>query len=306
MSYSLSCPSIGCYTNFQCDPEFLNKVVAVAYVKKSYNGINKSTAATWKDTLLEAYAAGEAFIVFNVSGEKPKPDTATVAGRGMQTTKALAKTHTVNYTDMQGVVYGNVEWYNDMLSNSAKYDFYYFTPNRIWDASGYYVTVIGDPIVTAELNTYQMAEVSVQWVSKVNPLPYDFDTDSFLEGLFFTITNITGTPFGTYDFDITLSSCTALPLVFSAEINVDGVTYPNLTWSLIGVTSNGSGSFTIDNWVGSTSPTIAFENSSTDEQELTITPLNTGVGSFTIQVATGAGCVIGTQEITITNPTNCD
>ncbi len=99
--YSLDCPTIGCYTNFQCDPEFLNKVVAVAFVNKSYSGsINKSTPELWLESLHEAYLMGEGFLILNTSGEKPKPDTATVSGRGMQTTKALAKTHTVNIQDM--------------------------------------------------------------------------------------------------------------------------------------------------------------------------------------------------------------
>jgi hypothetical protein len=302
--FSLQCPSIGCYTNYQCDPEFLNKVVAVAYVNKSYNGINKTTPALWQETLLEAYVAGQAFIVFNVSGEKPKPDTATTSGRGMQTTKALAKTHTVNYTDMQGVVYGNVEWYNDMLSNSSKYDFYYFTPNRIWDASGYYVTVIGDPVITAELNTYQMADVSVQWVSKVNPLPYEFDTDTFLEGLYFIITNVTNN-YASNAFTFTnTEGCDSLVLDFSAALNVSGVT-PQYNWSIIGATLNQAGNYEIDNWIGTGDGVFNFGGGTSEETTITLLWENVGSGSFFIQVATESGCVIGQQEIFVNNLIDC-
>jgi hypothetical protein len=180
--YSFTCPDIGCYTNYQCDPEFQNKIIAVAYVKKAFalTPTEKSTPELWSAALLSRYSAGQGYIVFNTSGEKPKPDTATTTGRGMQNTKALAKTHTVNYVDMQGVVDTNVQFYNDILATSQNFDFYYFTPSRIWDASGKYVTVIGDPVISADLNTYQQAEVAVTWVSKTNPLPFEFDTNTFL------------------------------------------------------------------------------------------------------------------------------
>ena len=186
--FSLVCPDIGCYQNYLCDPEFQNKIIAVAFVKKSYaSNIDKSNAEDWEYSLFSAYLIGEAYLVLNTSGEKPKPDTATTAGRGLQTTKALPKTHTVTYQDMQGVVLSNVEFYNDILATAQNYDFYYFTPDRIWDASGNYVTVIGDPIIAADINTYQMAEVSVMWTSKGNPLPFEFDTTGFLQGLFYEL-----------------------------------------------------------------------------------------------------------------------
>jgi len=167
--FSLTCPDVGCYQNFLCDPEFQNKIIAVAYVRKAaaLTPAEKADADSWIAALYDRYLNGEGYLVFNTSGEKPKPETATTAGRGMQNTKALAKTHTLTYQDMQGVVQNNVQFYNDILASAQNYDFYYFTPGRIWDASGYYVTVIGDPIITADLNTYQMAEVTVNWVSKV-------------------------------------------------------------------------------------------------------------------------------------------
>jgi hypothetical protein len=284
--YSLDCPTIGCYQNFQCDPEFLNKVVAIAFVKKSASGsINKTTAAAWQQSLFTAYVAGNAFLVLNTSGEKPKPDTATVAGRGMQTTKALAKTHTVTVQDMQGVVYSNVQFYNDMLSNSAKYDFYYFTPNRIWDASGYYVTVIGDPVVTAELNTYQMADVSIQWVSKTNPLPYDFDTDNFLEGLFYTITN-TNNVGGATGNNWQLSNGTYI-VTFTAALNqtVTGSFIP--VWSVVQL----DGSADISN----------LNMTCTDgDLDFVISAGDSGIYNFKVVAESESGCVFGEFEVTLT------
>ncbi len=49
----------------------------------------------------------------------------------MQNTKALAKTHTLTYQDMQGVVQSNVQFYNDILASAQNFDFYYFTAWRM-------------------------------------------------------------------------------------------------------------------------------------------------------------------------------
>lgn len=283
--FSLTCPTVGCYQNFSCDPEFQNKVVAVGYIKKSAaSSINKSTPELWRLSLMNAMLNGNGYLVFNVSGEKPKPETATTSGRGMQNTKALAKTHTLSYTDMQGVVLGNVEWLNQMLAASQNYDFYYFTPNRIWDASGSYITVIGDPVITAELNTYQMADVQVTWVSKANPLPYEFDTDTFLEGLYFDIQGPGSTP---PDQELTGAATSTITNPNLAFILQPGITTPTtLVWGIqAGADAVPTG--------------------------MSILPANTGNGNITLNAVTPGtyelvqtvsnldGCVFGTLDITI-------
>jgi hypothetical protein len=285
--FSLTCPDVGCYQNFLCDPEFQNKIVAVAYVRKSaaLDAQEKSTADNWIAALYDRYLNGEAYLVFNTSGEKPKPETATTAGRGMQNTKALAKTHTLTYQDMQGVVQNNVQFYNDILASAQNYDFYYFTPNRIWDASGYYVTVIGDPIITADLNTYQMAEVSVNWVSKVNPLPYEFDTDTFLEGLYYIISTTYGSNTG---FSWTSDCTDPQTASFSAVLNVGAISgAPDQVWSIEQV----SGSDDI------TQIALAIDSATGD---LTWNPSGLiGTYIFTVTVTNEFGCVFGQQEVTI-------
>lgn len=290
--FSLTCPDVGCYQNFLCDPEFQNKIVAVAYVRKSaaLTAQEKATADSWIAALYDRYLNGEAYLVFNTSGEKPKPETATVAGRGMQNTKALAKTHTLTYQDMQGVVKSNVQFYNDILGSAQNFDFYYFTPGRIWDASGYYVTVIGDPIITADLNTYQMAEVTVNWVSKVNPLPYEFDTDTFLEGLYYIIsaTYSAGTGF-TWTSDCTNPQTAS----FAAVLNVGAISgAPDLVWSI----SEVSGSDDI------TQINLSIDSATGD---LTWNP-NGYIGTYIIMVTVTNefGCVFGQQEVTIN--VSCD
>ena len=289
--FSLTCPDVGCYQNFLCDPEFQNKIVAVAYVKKSsaLTSVEKATADSWIAALYERYLDGQGYLVLNTSGEKPKPDTATTAGRGMQNTKALAKTHTLTYQDMQGVVQNNVQFYNDILASAQNYDFYYFTPNRIWDASGYYVTVIGDPIITADLNTYQMAEVTVNWVSKVNSLPYEFDTDTFLEGLYYII-SFTGSG-NTYIGNTITSGCSSTEsTTFSAVLNIGAVSgAPTQSWS-------------IDEVSGSDDITEIGLEIDVTTGVLSWTP---GTGSvdgtyiFTVTVTNEYGCVFGQETITL-------
>lgn len=286
--FSLTCPDVGCYQNFLCDPDFQNKIVAVAYVRKSaaLSAQEKSTADLWIAALYDRYLNGEAYLVFNTSGEKPRPETATVAGRGMQNTKALAKTHTVTIQDQQGIVQSNVQFYNDILASSQNFDFYYFTPGRIWDASGSYITVIGDPVITADLNTYQMAEVTINWVSKVNPLPYEFDTDTFLEGLYYIISIATG---GSYaGFNWTSACGEAQTATFEAVLNIGAISgAPALVWSAEAV----SGSddlvdieFAIDPATG----------------EVTWNPIVDGTYTFMVTVTNEYGCVFGQQEVTIT------
>jgi len=284
--FSLTCPDVGCYQNFLCDPEFQNKIVAVAYVRKSaaLTANEKSTADLWIAALYDRYLNGEAYLVFNTSGEKPKPETATTAGRGMQNTKALAKTHTLTYQDMQGVVQNNVQFYNDILATAQNFDFYYFTPGRIWDASGYYVTVIGDPIITADLNTYQMAEVTVNWVSKVNPLPYEFDTDNFLEGLYYILssTGFTGSSWSTCDDAASESA------QFSAVLNVGAISgAPALVWSLEATEDSDD----------ITAISLVIDSST---GEVTWTNSTAGVYTFIVTVTNAYGCVFGQQEITLT------
>lgn len=284
--FSLTCPDVGCYQNYLCDPEFQNKIVAVAYVRKSaaLSAQEKATADSWIAALYDRYLNGEAYLVFNTSGEKPKPETATVAGRGMQNTKALAKTHTLTYQDMQ-VTQNNIQFYNDILGSAQNFDFYYFTPGRIWDASGYYVTVIGDPVVTADLNTYQMAEVTVNWVSKVNPLPYEFDTDTFLEGLYYIIS--APSPYNNFEWT-NCTTDTSQSKDLSAVLNIGAISgSPAEIWSISEV--SGSDLITdIDLQINATTGVVTY------------LPDTAGTYIVTITVTNEYGCVFGQQQLTIT------
>jgi len=202
----------------------------------------------------------------------------------MQTTKALAKTHTLNYTDMQGIIKENVEWYNSILSTSQNYDFYYFTPGRVWDASGNYVTIIGDPVIGADLNTYQMAEVSVTWVSKANPLPFSMDTDTFLEGLYWIIGSTTPAD---ETWNWVLDTCEEKTSTITADLNV----------TIAGIDPT----FSVQILSGGTAGSVEID---AESGLLTLSPSNNGTIVFVITAANASGCVIGQQEVTAVI-TNC-
>lgn len=282
---SLICPTASCYQNYNCDPEYQNKIIAVAYVKKSaaLTPLEKANATDWMDALMQKYLDGDAYLIFNTSGDKPKPETATTTGRGMQNTKTLAKTHTLNYMDMQGVTLLNVEFYNNFLSTSQLYDFYYFTPGRIWDASGSYVTVIGDPVITGELNTYQQAEVVVTWISKVNPLPYDFLTDTFNEGLYFIIEGPSGAV-PTTSFTNVCQTTALETTGWTAVLNYDTtpLTEGDLVWSLQAGDDEVPTGLEID-----------------ANGDLTLDTVDTGTYNLNVVVTNEAGCVFGTLNFTI-------
>jgi hypothetical protein len=285
---SYTCPTVGCYQNYPCDTEFQNKIVAVAFVKKSspIPAQDKLNPLSWQTSLLQKYMDGDAYLIFNTSGDKPKPDTATTSGRGMLTTKTLAKTHTLNFMDMQGVTLANVQWYCDMLSSSQNYDFYYFTPDRIWDASGEYVTVIGDPVITGELNTYQQAEVVVTWTSKCNPLPYEFDTDSYLTTIYYSIAPVAPM---TTSWTITtaggsLSSWTSWDINLIYGIDDDSVVDSDHVFSV-------SGNANVLNSLGVSVDPETGEPTFTNPVE--------GSYTFAVVVQNESGCIFGSIDVTV-------
>ncbi len=59
--FSLTCPDVGCYQNFLCDPEFQNKIIAVAYVRKAaaLTPAEKADADSWIAALSQALGGAE-------------------------------------------------------------------------------------------------------------------------------------------------------------------------------------------------------------------------------------------------------
>lgn len=273
MNITLNCPEIGCYTNFQCDTDYKGRIISAAMVKKSVATlIDKTDPAAFLDSLFYQALEGNAILFLNIAGEKPKPETAELPGVGMRINRPGAKTHTLTYVDAQ--VVGNVDFYNKILRASQNFDFYYFTPEVVWDASGTQVTVIGDPVIQNDLTQFINGETTVKWVADNNPLPEQFDTETLLTGLFYEISGnaaLTGISSETY----------------TAALNYDfgSQTLPSLIWS---VEANAEALAGLDFTMNATTG------------ELTITSATSGDYVLTVKVTNAAGCIFGTLDVSVT------
>jgi hypothetical protein len=273
--FTITCPSDGCYANYLCDIEKENRIVAAVLVKKGV-AITKTTAAAWLSSLFTACLEGNGFLILNISGEKPRPDTAELPGRGKQLNKPGGKTHTLNFTDMQGVV--NVDFYNKIARTSKNFDLYYFTPDLIWDVAGETISLVADPVITADLNTYIGSEGTIKWVSKGNPLPCEFNVDTLLDGLFYEITGTTDP-----DFSIEVANGGTATSIFNASLNYTLISNPDLVWS---VSAPSNDDFTIS--VDSTTGIVTVIAPAMDSQTTT----------FTLTVTNIYGCIFGEQIVT--------
>ena len=193
----------------------------------------------------------------------------------MRINRPGAKTHTLNFVDAQ--VIANVDSYNKILRSSQNYDFYYFTPELYWDASGTQVTVIGDPVIQNDLTIFINGETMVKWVSDSNPVPSNFDTDTLLEGLFYEIS-------GLESLSVTTGGGSTS---YTATLNYDfgSQSLPSVVWSLDSTAAT----------IASLGATI---DASTGELEL-ITP-DVGDYVLTVVVSNEAGCIFGTLDVSIT------
>jgi hypothetical protein len=273
--FTITCPSDGCYANYLCDIEKENRIVAAVLVKKGVT-ITKTTSAAWLDSLLTAALTGNGFLILNISGEKPRPDTAELPGRGKQLNKPGGKTHTLNFTDMQGVV--NVDFYNKIARTSKNYDLYYFTPDLIWDVAGETISLVADPVITADLNTYIGSEATIKWVSKGNPLPCEFDVDTLLDGMYYEITGVTDP-----DFSIEVPNDGTETSTFTAALNVSLISDPDLVWS-VSAPSNINFTISVDSVTGIVTVIApALGNETT---------------TFTLTVTNIFGCIFGEQIVT--------
>ncbi len=277
MNITLNCPEIGCYTNFQCDTDYKGRIISAAMVKKSVATlIDKTDPTAFLDSLFYQALEGNAILFLNIAGEKPKPETAELPGVGMRINRPGAKTHTLTFVDAQ--VVGNVDFYNKILRASQNFDFYYFTPEVVWDASGTQVTVIGDPVIQNDLTQFINGETTVKWVADNNPLPEQFDTETLLTGLFYEIS-------GSDSLAVQVGD--AGTSGYTAALNYDfgSQTLPTQVWSL-----DSSASVIAD--LGATI------NATTGEVEINAAEIGDYI--LTIKVTNAAGCIFGTLDISVT------
>ena len=278
LSYLTNCPADVCYQNSQCDIEEKGRIIAAVMVKKTFASqvVKNAGPDAFLNSLWILALAGNATLILNTSGEKPRPETAELPGRGMRINKPGAKTHTVNLIDMQVLI--NVDFYNKILKTSQNYDFYYFTPNQVWDVSGQQVTMIGDPVIQNDLTTFIGGEVTVKWVQNGNPINSEFDTENLLEGLFYEIS-------GPDAVSTTLASGDTFALTAQLNQTITSGTQPDIIWSLVSATAiNDSLGAVID-------PVTA---------EVEVTPTEEGVFQLIVQATSETGCIYGQLPVTVT------
>jgi hypothetical protein len=276
MNITLNCPPVSCYKNYRCDVDYKGRIIGAALVSKSVSSlIDKSNATALLDSLFYQALDGNAILFLNIAGDKPKPETAELPGVGMRINRPGAKTHTLNFVDAQ--VIANVDSYNKILRSSQNYDFYYFTPELYWDASGTQVTVIGDPVIQNDLTQFITGETMIKWVSDINPVPSNFDTDTLLEGLFYEIS-------GSDSLSITTSGTS---VSYTAALNYDfgSQSLPSIVWSL-----------------EAPAATITDLDVTIDESTGGVTFTSPSIGDYVITVVASneAGCIFGTLDVSVT------
>jgi len=256
--------------------DYKGRIIGAALVSKSVSSlIDKSDAEALLNSLFYQALDGNAILFLNIAGDKPKPETAELPGVGMRINRPGAKTHTLNFVDAQ--VIANVDSYNKILRSSQNYDFYYFTPELYWDASGTQVTVIGDPVIQNDLTQFITGDVMVKWVSDTNPVPSNFDTDLLLEGLFYEIS-------GSDSLSITTSGTS---VSYTAALNYDfgSQSLPSIVWSL-----------------DASAETITDLDVTINETTGGVTFTSPSIGSYVITVVASnqAGCIFGTLDVSVT------
>lgn len=276
MNITLNCPPVSCYKNYRCDVDYKGRIIGAALVSKSVSSlIDKTDATELLDSLFYQALDGNAILFLNIAGEKPKPETAELPGVGMRINRPGAKTHTLTFVDAQ--VIANVDSYNKILRSSQNYDFYYFTPELYWDASGTQVTVIGDPVIQNDLTQFITGDVMIKWVADTNPVPSNFDTDTLLEGLFYEIS-------GSDSLSISTSG---ISVVYTAALNYNfgSQSLPSVVWSL---EASAATITDLDVTINETTGGVTFTSPSIGEYTITVVASN------------AEGCIFGTLDVSVT------
>jgi len=277
MNITLNCPPVSCYKNYRCDVDYKGRIIGAALVKKTVSSlIDKTDATALLDSIFYQALDGNAILFLNIAGDKPKPETAELPGVGLRINRPGAKTHTLNFVDAQ--VIANVDSYNRILRSSQNYDLYYFTPELYWDASGTQVTVIGDPVIQNDLTQFINGEVMIKWVADSNPIPSNFDTDTFLEGVFYEVS-------GTEAIAAEVGVLTTENYTATLNYDFGSQSLPSQVWSL-----------------DATPAVLAALNGSINATTgvLSFSPTTVGDYAFIVQVSNASGCIFGTLNVSVT------
>jgi hypothetical protein len=277
MNITLNCPPVSCYKNYRCDVDYKGRIIGAALVKKTVASlIDKTDATALLDSIFYQALDGNAILFLNIAGEKPKPETAELPGVGLRINRPGAKTHTLTFVDAQ--VIANVDSYNRILRSSQNYDLYYFTPELYWDASGTQVTVIGDPVIQNDLTQFINGETMIKWVADSNPVPSNFDTDTFLSGVFYEVS-------GTEAIAAEVGVLTTENYTATLNYDFGSQSLPSQVWSL-----------------NATPAVLAILNGSINATTgvLSFSPTTVGDYAFIVQVSNASGCIFGTLNVSVT------
>jgi hypothetical protein len=278
---NFGCAPVGCYKFNPCDSDNPSRIIHLAFALKSYS-IDKTDADTFLESLLAGELSGEVKIIRSITGEKPRPETAELAGFGLNAIKVGSSTHTINFDDQHAVE--NLDFYNTFKFGSNQYDLYYFTDGLIWDASGNRVSFYGDPVFTNGANDLIMGQATIKWTAKISPAPFNeaFDTDEIENGLYYSVTALTN-PSGQYTIaqNATTSDTLSASLSFYLAQDCD------LVWS---VESNSN-------------PLLAVVTIDPDTGVFSVEGQEGGSGIVEVSVKvtnTCGGCIEGLFPITVT------
>jgi hypothetical protein len=274
---NFNCGQDLCYVQPQCDSEFSSRINAVVLVKKNY-AVDKTSSTAFLDSIYEGMLTGDVKAILNIRGSKARPETAELGGFGNQSIKVGNTSHTLEYVDQ--FIKENQAFYNAIRSGGSKYDLYYFTKELIWDASGSQITLYGDAVHTDGATDLLEGMATIKWVQKGSPLAIfdDYDSDEFLEGLYYEVTNSTY-PNG----QVTMAENATVVINMSASLNQYVVSSCGLVWTT------------------DANETLANVFIDAETGVLTIEG-NDDPGTFTFNVIVKddcAGCVVGTMSFTV-------
>ena len=282
---NFNCGEDLCYVQPQCDSEYSSRINAIVLAKKNY-AIDKTSSDTFLESIYQGMITGDVKAILNIRGSKARPETAELGGFGNQSIKVGNTSHTLEYVDQY--IKENQAFYNAIRSGGSRYDLYYFTKELIWDASGSQITLYGDAVHTDGPTDLLEGQATIKWVQKGSPLAIfdDYDSDGFLEGLFFEVNNLPNPYSVTIGEDATVTFTPVGTLNKPVE-NECGVVYTldsidaDYTTYVDSVTVNASSGLV----------TIVSPDAETP----------TGSFKMTIKIGTDCGdCVVGYFEVTVT------
>ena len=282
---NFNCGQDLCYVQPQCDSEYSSRINAVVLVKKNY-AVDKTSSTAFLDSIYEGMLTGDVKAILNIRGSKARPETAELGGFGNQSIKVGNTSHTLEYMDQ--FIKENQAFYNAIRNGGSKYDLYYFTKELIWDASGSQITLYGDAVHTDGPTDLLEGMATIKWVQKGSPLAIfdDYDSDEFLEGLYYEVPGLPN-PYST-----TIGADATITFTPTAQLNKVVDTDCDVVYSLDSIDAD------YTDYVD----TVTI-NSSTGLVTITSGEGETPVGSFKLVVKITnncSDCVVGYFEATIT------